>query len=177
MSTDNFTQEIGANMVLIELGGRDVSAATFDAVMETLVAAPAGVPIDLVFRDPSSGAAAESEAAMPAPPAVAMGVPCEITVVGGATLKAKTGDNLRKTLLSGKVEVYDMVGKVGARLGWRRASKRELPVSRLRLRRRRRRHRRPQTTAGAGIAIPTTQNRCMKRGRPDAQPKDMATKP
>lgn len=101
-------------MVLIELGGQDVSGATFDSVMETLVGSPAGVPIDLVFRDPSVIAAAAAVAPAPAPaPAVAMGVPCEITV-GGVTLKAKTGDNLRKALLAGKVEVYDMVGKVGA---------------------------------------------------------------
>ncbi|CAM9180871.1 unnamed protein product [Pylaiella littoralis] len=106
--------EIGASMVLVELSGRDVTGATFDAVMETLVEAPAGMPIDLVFRDPSAAAAAaaapvaEEEAAAPA---VAVGVPCEI-MVGGVTLKAKTGDNLRKTLLAGKVEVYDMVGKM-----------------------------------------------------------------
>ena len=102
-------------MVLVELAGQDATGATFDEVMDSLVGAPAGVPIDLVFRDPSAAAAAAAAAApaaAPAAPAVAMGVPCEITV-GGVALKAKTGDNLRKTLLAGKVEVYDMVGKVG----------------------------------------------------------------
>ncbi|CAM9934293.1 unnamed protein product [Ectocarpus sp. 6 AP-2014] len=102
--------EIGADMVLLEIGGKDVTSAMFDLVMDTLVAAPAGAPIDLVFRDPSAAAAAAEAPEAPAP-AVAMGVPCELTV-GGVTLKAKTGDNLRKTLLAGKVEVYDMVGKM-----------------------------------------------------------------
>ncbi|CAM9704946.1 unnamed protein product [Ectocarpus sp. 12 AP-2014] len=101
--------EIGVDMVLLEIGGKDVTGAMFDLVMDTLVAAPAGEPIDLVFRDPSA-APAPAPAEAPAP-AVAMGVPCELTV-GGVTLKAKTGDNLRKTLLAGKVEVYDMVGKM-----------------------------------------------------------------
>ncbi|CBN80192.1 conserved unknown protein [Ectocarpus siliculosus] len=103
--------EIGADMILLEIGGKDVTSAMFDLVMDTLVAAPAGVPIDLVFRDPSAAAAAAAEAPEAPAPAVAMGVPCELTV-GGVTLKAKTGDNLRKTLLAGKVEVYDMVGKM-----------------------------------------------------------------
>ncbi|CAN0486234.1 unnamed protein product [Ectocarpus sp. 12 AP-2014] len=97
-------------MILLEIGGKDVTGAMFDLVMDTLVAAPAGKPIDLVFRDPSAAAAAAAPAEVPAP-AMAMGVPCELTV-GGVTLKAKTGDNLRKTLLAGKVEVYDMVGKM-----------------------------------------------------------------
>ncbi|CAB1108615.1 unnamed protein product [Ectocarpus sp. CCAP 1310/34] len=103
--------EIGADMVLLEIGGKDITGATFDLVMDTLVAAPAGVPIDLVFRDPSAAAPAATEAPEAPTPAVAMGVPCELTV-GGVTLEAKTGDNLRKTLLAGKVEVYDMVGKM-----------------------------------------------------------------
>lgn len=109
-------------MVLVELGGQDVTGATFDSVMETLVGAPAGVPIDLVFRDPSAAAPAAQAA-----PAVAMGVPCEISV-GGVTLKAKTGDNLRKTLLAGKVEVYDMVGKVRCRRRLGACARRETAV-------------------------------------------------
>lgn len=114
-------------MLLVELSGKDVTGATFDSVMEALVSAPAGTPIDLVFRDPAVSAAEspaeETPPAAPATPEVAMGTPCEVTVkVGGkeaAKIKAKTGDNLRKTLLANKIEVYDMVGKVGCEFrGW-----------------------------------------------------------
>ncbi|CAM9853976.1 unnamed protein product [Laminaria digitata] len=99
-------------MLLVELGGQDVTGATFDSIMEALVAAPAGVPIDLVFRDPSVPSPAPSPP--PPPPPVAA---CEIRVMGAdgkalGVVKAKTGDNLRKALLAGKVEVYDMVGKM-----------------------------------------------------------------
>ena len=103
-------------MLLVGLGGRDVTGATFDDVMEALIAAPTGVPIDLVFRDPS----------VP-PPVSTQPVPskeaCEIRVVGAdggaiAVVKARTGDNLRSVLLANKVDVYDIVGKVCC-LGWR----------------------------------------------------------
>lgn len=100
-------------MLLVKLGGQDVTGATFDSVMEALVAAPAGVPIDLVFRDPSVPSPAPPPP--PPPPPIAA---CEIRVMSAdgqkevGVVKAKTGDNLRKALLAGKVEVYDMVGKV-----------------------------------------------------------------
>ena len=100
-------------MLLVELGGQDVTGATFDAIMDALVAAPAGVPIDLVFRDPS--VPAPTPPPPPPPPPV---VACEVRVMSAdgkelGVVKAKTGDNLRKALLAGKFEVYDMVGKVG----------------------------------------------------------------
>lgn len=106
-------QEISASMVLVELGGRDVTGATFDDVMEALVAAPAGIPIELTFRDPSS-----SSSSMSPPPVLREA--CLIRVVGAdggaiAVVKARTGDNLRSALLADKVDLYDMFGKVN---GW-----------------------------------------------------------
>lgn len=97
-------------MVLVELGGRDVTGAMFDDVMEALVAAPAEIPIELAFRDPSSSSS------LPPPPPV-LREACSIRVVGAdggviALVKARTGDNLRSALLADKVDLYDMFGKV-----------------------------------------------------------------
>lgn len=98
-------------MFLVELAGRDVTGDSFDSIMETLMAMPANVPIDLLFRDPSVPAAAP-----PPPPPPPPAEPCELRVyrTDGKTvfISAKTGDNLRKMLLEANVDVYDTVGKV-----------------------------------------------------------------
>lgn len=99
-------------MLLVSLNGNDVTGATFDFVMETMMAIPAGTSIDLAFRDPTVPAPAP-----PPPPPPPPAKPCVLTVYGPdgkpVVLDVKAGDNLRRVLLNAKIEVYDMMGKVG----------------------------------------------------------------
>ncbi|CAM9377536.1 unnamed protein product [Choristocarpus tenellus] len=99
--------EIVPGMCLIEVFGNDVTGSSFDAIMGTLLAAPETTPIDLAFSAPE-----KTLAVARVPPAV----PCDLEIrsPGGkvTVISARTGDNLRKALLTAKIDVYDMVGKV-----------------------------------------------------------------
>ena len=92
---------------LVKVMGEDVSVLGFDDVMDRLINAPSPVDLELAL------AAAErddTESEMEADTGFSVGT--DITVVvqrdgePDLTIKAKVGDNLRKTLLENEVEVY-----------------------------------------------------------------------
>eukprot|EP00567_Pseudictyota_dubia_P008800 CAMPEP_0197455320 /NCGR_PEP_ID=MMETSP1175-20131217/40472_1 /TAXON_ID=1003142 /ORGANISM="Triceratium dubium, Strain CCMP147" /LENGTH=280 /DNA_ID=CAMNT_0042989143 /DNA_START=20 /DNA_END=862 /DNA_ORIENTATION=+ len=94
--------------------GEDVTAVSFDDVMEKIIDAPSPVSIDLEVEAEGSEAeegeeSAEEEPAEEEPVSFDLGTPVTITVIqdGQETpVQAKVGDNLRKTLLENKIELY-----------------------------------------------------------------------
>lgn len=91
--------KIKRGLYLISANGQDLKFQNFDTILDALGDAPAGQPIDLVFIDP---------------PDVYNG-PVVITVktYDGNTkiINSKKGDNLRKTLLDNKVDLYNAKAK------------------------------------------------------------------
>mmetsp|Transcript_11062 Transcript_11062/g.23631 ORF Transcript_11062/g.23631 Transcript_11062/m.23631 type:complete len:293 (+) Transcript_11062:121-999(+) len=88
--------------------GQDVSALSFDDVMDVIINAPS--PMDIQFSSSSFQIEDEAESETPAYEA---GAPVTITVQQPETnkpdiaLDARVGDNLRKTLLAnGEIELY-----------------------------------------------------------------------
>lgn len=100
--------------------GTDVTALSFDGVMDVIINAPS--PLDVEFAIPGSAAAAEDvvaaeggeeEEVVPATPTYEVGQTVTITVqqpetnTPDMTIEGKVGDNLRKTLLENKdIELY-----------------------------------------------------------------------
>ena len=94
--------------------GEDVTAISFDDVMDKIIDAPS--PVQIAFEvedgaDADAGAEADeaAEAAAPAEPQFAVGETVTITVIqdGAETeIQGRVGDNLRKTLLDNNIEVY-----------------------------------------------------------------------
>lgn len=93
--------------------GEDVTAISFDDVMDKIIDAPS--PVQIAFEvedgaeDAASGESDEAAEATPAEPQFAVGETVTITVIqdGAETqIEGRVGDNLRKTLLDNKIEVY-----------------------------------------------------------------------
>ncbi|KAL7549149.1 hypothetical protein ACHAWF_012427 [Thalassiosira exigua] len=112
-----FDSPYGERLVGSKVGavmGRDVSAASFDDVMDAIVNAPS--PVEVEFAVPSDAADAEGEgeaAGEGAPPTYEVGATVTIAVQQPETnkpdieLSARVGDNLRKTLLANSdIELY-----------------------------------------------------------------------
>jgi ferredoxin len=87
-------------LTLATVNGLDVTAMTFDAVMERLVEASSPVALEFVLPEKD----------VPPTSSYEVGTTVTIKVLeddGSETLvQAKVGDNLRKTLLDNKVQVY-----------------------------------------------------------------------
>lgn len=85
--------------------GEDVTAIGFDDVMEKIIEAPS--PVDIAFIVKVSK---EEEVESEPEPEFELGTPVAIQVIQegkpDVTIDAKVGDNLRKTLLENKVELY-----------------------------------------------------------------------
>ena len=92
--------------------GEDVTAISFDDVMDKIIDAPSPVQIAFEVEDgaDAGGEADEAaEAAAPAEPQFTVGETVTITVIqdGAETeIQGRVGDNLRKTLLDNNIEVY-----------------------------------------------------------------------
>jgi len=91
--------------------GEDVTAISFDDVMDKIIDAPSPVSIAFEMEDgaDASEESSEAAAAAPAEPQFAVGETVTITVIqdGAETqIQGRVGDNLRKTLLDNKIEVY-----------------------------------------------------------------------
>lgn len=92
--------------------GEDVTAISFDDVMDKIIDAPS--PVQIAFEveisaDDSAGESDQVAEAAPAEPQFAVGETVTITVIqdGAETqIQGRVGDNLRKTLLDNKIEVY-----------------------------------------------------------------------
>lgn len=99
-----------ANQSLLSVDGADVSRLTFDDVMATIIAA--GDEVALTFGEKGGEEEEEEEAADGEEPAVeyAEGTAVTVTVLQEGQpvreIEARVGDNLRKTLLENKVELY-----------------------------------------------------------------------
>lgn len=93
-------QLIGARLHKVQ--GESVTSMMFEAVMETIIAAPASLTIDFITT--SSDTTTETNIELD------IGTPVTITVLQDGTstktLAAKVGDNLRTTLLANNVELY-----------------------------------------------------------------------
>ena len=91
--------KIKRGLYLISANGQDLKFQDFDTILDALGDAPEGKPIDLVFIDP---------------PDVYNGpVVINVKTFDGNTkvINAKKGDNLRKTLLDNKVDLYSAKAK------------------------------------------------------------------
>lgn len=93
--------------------GIDVSASSFDDVMDAIINAPSPVDIDFAVPASPSSTDGDEEEAADETPRYEVGTPVAITVQQPETnkpdivLDARVGDNLRKTLLAnGDIELY-----------------------------------------------------------------------
>jgi ferredoxin len=101
---------------LVRVDGQDVTRLGFDQVIEAVAKAPSPVEIEFGSPPPSSsgGAATSPSTSLP------IGTPVTIVVLGGkgsgpnaVEIRAKVGDNLRKTMLENGVEVYEGFQNLG----------------------------------------------------------------
>ena len=90
----------------------DVRAMAFDDVMDCIIGAPSPVAIafEVADTDTDTDAEVDQDAGADAVPSFDIGTAVQIKViqdgVADKTIDAKVGDNLRKTLLANKVELY-----------------------------------------------------------------------
>jgi ferredoxin len=91
--------KIKSGLYLISANGQDLKFQNFDTILDALGDAPEGKPIDLVFIDPKD----------------VYNGPVTITVKtsdgNSVQINSKKGENLRKTLLDNKIELYSSKAK------------------------------------------------------------------
>lgn len=88
--------------------GEDVTELSFDDVMAKIVDAPSPVDIDFEVVE-GSAEDEDEEASGDEPECFELGTPVTITVIQDGVetpVQAKVGDNLRRTLLENKIELY-----------------------------------------------------------------------
>ena len=91
--------KVKSGLYLISANGKDLKFQDFDTILDTLGDSPEGQPIDLVFIDPKD----------------VYNGPATLTVKTGdgnvVEINTRKGENLRKTLLDNKIEVYSAKAK------------------------------------------------------------------
>lgn len=91
--------KIKSGLFLISANGKDLKFQDFDTILDTLGDSPEGQPIDLVFIDPRD----------------VYNGPATLTVKTGdgnsVQINTRKGENLRKTLLDNKIDIYGSKAK------------------------------------------------------------------
>ena len=91
--------KVKSGLFLISANGKDLKFQDFDTILDTLGDSPEGQPIDLVFIDPRD----------------VYNGPATLTVKTGdgnsIQINTRKGENLRKTLLDNKIDIYGSKAK------------------------------------------------------------------
>lgn len=91
--------KVKSGLFLISANGKDLKFQDFDTILDTLGDSPEGQPIDLVFIDPRD----------------VYNGPATLTVKTGdgnsVQINTRKGENLRKTLLDNKIDIYGSKAK------------------------------------------------------------------
>lgn len=91
--------KVKSGLFLISANGKDLKFQDFDTILDTLGDSPEGQPIDLVFIDPKD----------------VYNGPVTLTVKTGdgnsVQINTRKGENLRKTLLDNKIDIYGAKAK------------------------------------------------------------------